>query len=302
MSTRRTFLATALAPLAAAQSKGPVVDTHIHLFSPDQERFPYHPNATYRPEPASLAEYSAFVQQAGIDHTIIVHPEPYQDDHRYLEYCFENEPSPMFFKGTCLFDPTNPDTLKKMPELVERNPNRIVALRIHCNRERGEPPTTSGAIRDRDLTHEMIRHTIRTAHSLGLAIQFHIIPAHAQQVHFIAAMFPNVTFIIDHLARSGFGTPAEYADVLEMSRLPNVIMKFSGVRYSSRSEHPYRDVRALVRQTYNAFGPERMIWGGLGKSMEDHLLQKEVFEETFAFISEAERSKIRGENAMRLFW
>ncbi|MCP5117567.1 MAG: hypothetical protein GY953_42635, partial [bacterium] len=76
MPTRRTFLATALAPLATAQSATPVVDTHIHLFSPNLERFPFHPNATYRPEPASLADYSAFVAQAGIDHTIIVHPEP----------------------------------------------------------------------------------------------------------------------------------------------------------------------------------------------------------------------------------
>ena len=46
-----------------------------------------------------------FAKEAAIDHAVIVHPEPYQDDHRYLEYCFSREPAKGFFKGTCLFDP-----------------------------------------------------------------------------------------------------------------------------------------------------------------------------------------------------
>ena len=115
-------------------------------------------------------------------------------------------------------------------------------------------------------------------------------------------MFPEATFIIDHLARSGFGTPAEYARILEMATLPNVIMKFSGVRYSSRADYPYRDVRPLICQTYDAFGPDRMIWGGLGKNIDDYKLQRDLFEESFAFISEAEKAKVRGSTAMRLFW
>ena len=26
--------------------------------------------------------------EARLNHTVLVHPEPYQDDHRYIEYCF----------------------------------------------------------------------------------------------------------------------------------------------------------------------------------------------------------------------
>ncbi len=25
--------------------------------------------------------------EGGVDHAVVVHPEPYQDDHRYLEHC-----------------------------------------------------------------------------------------------------------------------------------------------------------------------------------------------------------------------
>jgi predicted TIM-barrel fold metal-dependent hydrolase len=301
--TRRNVLraaAAALAAPAAPSAAAPVVDTHIHLFDP--QRFPYHPQATYRPPAAPLAEYSSFVRQAGIDHTVIVHPEPYQDDHRYLEHCFANEPSPGFFKGTCLYDPIAPATAGRMAELAARNPGRIVALRIHTTRERGVPPTTSGAIRDRDLTHPAVRQTIRAAHKLGLVIQMHMIPVHAPQIHALAAEFPETTFLLDHLARSGFGTPAEFAQVLEMARLRNVWMKFSAVNYSSREPHPHRDTRALVRHVYHSFGPDRMVWGGLGHSMKEYMERREIFEESFQFISEAERAKIRGGNAMRLYW
>lgn len=300
--SRRNLLAGAASVVARAASESPVIDTHIHLFAADQRRFPYHPQATYRPEPAPLEDYLPFAREAGLDGVVIVHPEPYQDDHRYLEYCFANEPSKLFFKGTCLFDPIDPATPARMEELVRRNPGRIVALRIHVNRERGVAPTISGPIRDRDLKHPQMRATWKKAHELGLAIQMHIIPVHAPEVRALAEEFSGTKVIIDHLARSGFGTPAEYAQVLEMGRLGNVIMKYSAVRYSSREDYPHRDVRALVRLTYDAFGPDRMIWGGLGRTMEEFRRQRALFEEMFAFASERDRAKIRGANARRLFW
>src|SRR5437870_2662715 len=96
--TRRSWLAGALGTAAfASRPKGVLVDTHVHLFDP--EKFPYHPQATYKPPAEPLEAYLKVVKEAGIDHTIVVHPEPYQDDHRYLEYCFEHEPSRGFFKG-----------------------------------------------------------------------------------------------------------------------------------------------------------------------------------------------------------
>ena len=102
--TRRGWMAStaALTALRASASAGaPLIDTHVHLFL---RGFPYHANAGYRPPAQTLGSYLAFAEAAHLDHVVVVHPEPYQDDHRYLEYCFAHEPSPGFFKGTCLFD------------------------------------------------------------------------------------------------------------------------------------------------------------------------------------------------------
>lgn len=302
--TRRTLLAAAAAAAlpGATRPNGVLIDTHIHLFADDQSRFPYHAQAVYKPPPQPLAPYTKFIAESKIAHTIIVHPEPYQDDHRYLEYCFANEPSKGFFKGTCLYDPIDPKTPARMAELIRRNPNRIVALRVHANRAFDKPPTTSGAIRERDFRHPQMRATWAAAHKLGLAIQAHFIPCWGPQIGELAARFPDMPVILDHLARAGQGTPQEYGEVLKLAKLPRVYMKFSGWRYSSRQEHPFRDAKPLVRRTYDAFGPDRMIWGGLGHDMTAFAKAIEVFETQFDFLAEADKAKIRGQNAAQLLF
>ena len=289
-------------PLAgAARPSGLLIDTHIHLFAADQERFPYHKNAPYQPPAADLEDYKPFVRQAKIDHVVIVHPEPYQDDHRYLEHCFQQEPSPGFFKGTCLFDPLAPDTPLRMEALVKKHPGRIVALRVHQMHGRDEQPWTSGAIKNRDIEAPHMKRLWRKAGDLGLAIQVHFTPWHAPRIANLARQFPDVRVVLDHLGRAGMGSAANYQEVLKLATLPNTVMKFSGWRYSSKQDHPYADAKPVVRRAYDAFGPDRMIWGGLGKSMEDFAKAVEVFELMLDFASEPDRAKIRGLTAKKLY-
>ena len=225
--TRRELLAGALAAapaLRAARPEGTLIDTHIHLFDPKQ--FPFAPLATYQPPPELLENYVKFVAAARIQHTIVVHPEPYQDDHRYLEYCFAHEPSPGYFKGTCLFDPVAPETPARMEELARRHKGRIVGMRIHEMLAPGAPPSTSGAIKDRDMQSPAMENTWRKAQQLGMAIQMHFLPHFAPQIGALARKFPNVPVILDHLARAGQGTPADYEEVLRLARIPRVYMKY----------------------------------------------------------------------------
>ena len=44
-----------------------------------------------------------------------------------------------------------------------------------------------------------------------------------------------------------------------------------------------------------------MIWGGLGYKLADFERAVSLFEEMFDFASEADRAKIRGRNAAKLF-
>lgn len=289
LPTRRTFL------LAAAGTAAEPIDTHIHLFDP--KRFPYHPAATYAPRAETLDSYAPFAARA-LSHAVIVHPEPYQDDHRYLEYCFQAEPRPGFFKGTCLFDGTDPATAERMAALNRKWPGRIVALRVHATNATVQP---DGPIRDRDLGHPQMAKTWTAAAKLGLAIQMHMTPRWAPAVERLVDQTPGVRVVIDHLCRYGQGTQAEYEDVLRLGRKPGVYMKFSGLNYSSKQPPPHADLGPLCRNIHAAFGPDRIIWGGVGMNAADYEKQKSAFDTLWAFLPVAERQKIRYGNAARLY-
>lgn len=300
------MLALAMGAVSAgAAATPPVVDAHIHLFDP--KRAAYHPLAPYRPAAQTLESYNAFVHETGISHAVIVQPEPYQDDHRYLEYCFAHEPSPNFFKGTCLFDPILSNTPARMEALMKKNPGRIVALRIHEVRKKGVPPSyldpklPPTPIKERNLQAPAMKDTWRKAHALGLAIEMHFVPHFAPQIGELTAQFPGITVILDHLARAGQGTAAEFEEVLKLVKYPGVVMKYSGVEYSSQAPYPYMDAQATVQRVFNTFGADRIIWGGLGYTRAEFDKQNKLFDLMFESASAAERAKIRGLNAVKLF-
>ncbi|MFN0103786.1 MAG: amidohydrolase family protein [Bryobacteraceae bacterium] len=281
--------------LSAAVNDPNPIDTHIHLFEP--KRFPYHPAATYQPPAETLDNYGPFAAKV-LSHCIIVHPEPYQDDHRYLEYCFQNEPRKGFFKGTCLFDAFDPQTPARMAALCRKWPNRIVALRVHATKKQTE---AGGAIRDRDLADPRMAQTWAAAAKLGLAIQMHMIPMWAPAVGKLVARTPGVKVVIDHLCRYSQGTPAEYEEVLKLGASPGVYMKFSGLSYSSKQPPPHADLQPLCRRIHQAFGAEKIVWGGLGKNAPDYEKQNRSFETVWSFLSPADRQRIRHGNAAKLY-
>jgi len=317
---RRAFLGTCVAGLAAcggpdpeaesptesslieaAKLAGPLIETHLHLFSVDRERFPLHPDAPYQPEPFGLEAYNAFVEQTGLAHCVIVHPEPYQDDHSYLEYCFENEPSEGFFKGTCLFDTYDEETPDRMAALVESNPGRIKALRIHAMNPPGEEPTAEGPIKNRDLSDPRVLECWKAATELGLAIQMHFLPHHAPEIAALIEKSPETTVILDHLGRAGMGTDEDYEQVVALAEHPKTYMKLSGLPYSSEEGYPFLDAKPIVRQAFEAFGADRMIWGGLGHTADELARNLEMLNQLLDFASDEDKAKIRGLTAESLY-
>jgi len=131
----------------------------------------------------------------------------------------------------------------------------------------------------------------------------HFIPHYAPQIGDLATKFQDMPIILDHLARPGQGTVAEYNEVVRLAELPRVYMKFSqaGVQSSSKQGYPYLDAKPIVKRVYEAFGADRIIAGGLGGSRESFEKFVELLEIMFDFTPEADRAKIRGLNAKKLF-
>lgn len=268
-----------------------VVDTHLHCFSGPNARFPYHQRAPYRPDAAATPEHLlACMDDAGVDFAIVVHPEPYQDDHRYLEHCLSVGGQRL--KGTCLFFADRPGSVGSMEELVKRNGDRIVAARIHAYAPHRLPPFGTPQLRD----------YWRSAAELGLAVQLHFEPRYAPGFEPLIKEFSDTTVIIDHLGRPMQGTIAEHDVVVRWSRFDNTIMKVSSIPDQNR--YPHRDVRPVIRRLTDAYGAERMIYGGgfnaaaTGESYRAYRLQ---VSELLGHLSASDRAKILGGTAAKRF-
>jgi predicted TIM-barrel fold metal-dependent hydrolase len=279
---------------AAGDAKAiPVIDTHLHCFAGKQNKqFPYHARAPYRPEVAATPEHLLqCMDGAGVDYAVVVHPEPYQDDHRYLEHCLDVGKNRL--KGTCLFFCDRPGSLDKMAGLVKRQPGRIIAARLHAYAPRRLPPF------DRP---ELIRKLWKTAADLGLAMQLHFEPRYAAALEAYIKEFLKTTVIIDHLGRPFQGTPKEHAVVVRWARFKNTIMKIASLPAQDR--YPHRKIGPVIKQLTDAYGAERMIYGGGFNAQATPVSYRNYREKVaglLAHLSAGDLVKILGGTAARVY-
>jgi predicted TIM-barrel fold metal-dependent hydrolase len=291
---RRAFLATAPALVFAASAQAAkrslVVDTHLHCFAgAKDERFPYHKDGPYQPvAPATPEHLLECMAGAGVDRAIVVHPEPYQDDHRYLEHCLAVGKDKL--KGTCLFFADRPDSVKRMRELVKKA--QLVAARIHAYNPDRLPP----------FEKPELRTFWKAVGELDLAVQLHFEPRHAPGFTKLIEEFSGIPVLVDHLGRPFQGTDREHAVVLGWSKYKNVTMKLSSV--PDRNAFPHRDPTKVVRQLTDAFGADRLMYGGgYGPTATgaSYRAERERVAGFLAHLSESDRAKIFGGTAARLF-
>lgn len=262
-----------------------IVEWNAHMFSSDTARYPFHPNAAYVPARERwladpLATYLEHMKQYQIDRAVIVHPEPYGDDHSLVLDCLDRVPD--IIKGTSLFYPRDPDAVKKMEDLVARQP-RIVGTRFHAVTEK---KTYLDSFDD-----DNVRAMWGRAGELGLIVELHIGPLYAQEVGRAIADNPETTVLIDHVAEPQTGTPEQYEDVLALAQYPNVYMKMSGLNHFTTEEEPFLDTKPLVQRVAAAWGPDRLVWSS-GDPAKVHALLDNW--------SEADRAKVLGGTLARL--
>jgi hypothetical protein len=138
---RRAFLAAAagavamLNPLPAMSAndgakRAPIIDTHVHVWSGDQERFPfahpYDPNFKGPPIAATVELLLKEMDEFGISHCVLVQMINHGWDNRYLVQRLKEHPKR--FRGQGLIDPTDPKVAEKLDYWFER--------RSHSSRQR----------------------------------------------------------------------------------------------------------------------------------------------------------------------
>jgi predicted TIM-barrel fold metal-dependent hydrolase len=288
MITRRDFLATAAASVSVVASRVPVVDTHLHCFAGRTDtRFPYHEKAPYTPDAATPEHLLKCMAGAGVDFAVVVHPEPYQDDHRYLEHCLAVGKGKL--KGTCLLFAEREDSPKRLAALAKKLP--LVAARIHAYCEDRLPP----------FGQPELRAFWKAIGDAGLAVQLHFEPRWADGFEPLIREFKEVRVFVDHRGRPFQGTQKEHDRVIGWSKYPNVAMKLSSV--PNRGTYPHRDPQPVVKRLTEAFGADRLMYGGgftAGSTPASYRAERDRVASLLAHLTDVDRAKILGGTATKL--
>lgn len=262
-----------------------IIEWNVHMFHADTERYPFHPQAVYEPKPAAraadpLRDYLAHMAEHKIDRAVLVHPEPYGDDHRLVLEYLEKEPER--FRATSLFYPKDPDAPAKLAALVTQQP-KIISTRFHALRGKTQYLDSFDDPGVRALWDSAAQH--------NLIVELHIGPDYAAQAARRIAEYPHTPVLVDHLAEPHTASAVEFADVIELARFDNVYMKLSGLNHFAQDAPLYTSAKPFTRLVAQAFGPNRMVWGsGTPDIVDAHL----------DFWNEQERARVKGLNLQAL--
>jgi predicted TIM-barrel fold metal-dependent hydrolase len=232
----------------------PVVDTHMHAWTTDWDQYPFsppepaHPQAATRPPADSntAEEILEMTTRHGVDFTILVQVRYYGWDNRYLADCLRRHPGKFAAQG--LIDPRDPAAADRLAFWMREH--GFAGVRLSPSYDREAEWLDS---RESDPLW-------RRAEELGAVFNFLIREEQLPQLETMAARFPGVPVVVDHMGYPDI--TGDTAHLLRLARLPNVSVKVTEFyNHSNTKEYPYADVLPTVRRVYDAFGPQRLLWG-----------------------------------------
>lgn len=294
-------LATSAAVPARAADKPPIIDTHMHVWSDDLERYPFaHPyDKDYQPPkiPASLEILRKEMDESGVTHCVLVQTICHGWDNRYLVHCLEADRKR--FRGQGLIDPTDPKVADKLEFWMTKH--RLSGMRFSPIYYEGKDDWLGGQ-----------DELWKKAEELKAIFNYFIATAQLPRLEDRIRRYPKVRIVIDHLARIDLKAKdplPEFEKLLALAKYANVWVKVSELCIISPSEkYPYKDTFPWLRRMFDAFGPDRLMWGtgfpGATRAQAGRpSLQQELdlIGKEINFFSAADREKILGRNAAKLW-
>jgi L-fuconolactonase len=264
-----------------------IVDAHAHVWKHD----PAFPWATPRPPAADATPEMllALMEKHGVARTVLVQVIHYRWDNRFVAAAVRAYPR--HFAAVARVNPEDPAAPEHLARLVEVDGFRGVRL----------SPAA-------DASGDWIRGPLMPplfARCQALRVPMTILttPGRLADVGALAARFPELTIVIDHMADTPVGDPAALAPLLGLARYARVLVKISHAPWLSAEPYPHRDTHTQIQRLHAAFGASRLLWATDWPLVEDHggYANALGLVEELAFLSEDDRRAILGGNATRIW-
>jgi predicted TIM-barrel fold metal-dependent hydrolase len=270
-----------------------IIDTHAHIYSPDERKYPPIDNPLRVPGgKGSLEDLRRESSQNGVKGVCLIQTSTfYRFDNRYI--CDSAVAAKGWAAGVCTLDPDDPHS----PGLLKH-----YALKYGIRGMRSIPA------RDGRLDHPGVRGLWKAAIEAGLIINVLIGREKAPELERMLAAFPKLRVVLDHCLnlKAGPDMQATLDAVLRLSKFPNLHAKLTFLPTGSLSGYPCDDMHAPCLKIVEAYGAGRCVWGSdfpceLWTPRVTYTEHLRIFQNVLPLPDQA-RVQILGETARRLWF
>ena len=226
-----------------------IVDSHTHIWINDPA-FPWPETLTPPfPEDHTAEMLLQLMATNGVDRTVLVHPIHYLWDNRYVLYAAGKYPAKFMAAGR-----VNPEDPAAPDHLTEWTEQGLHGVRLSPSVD-ASGDWFKGPLMD---------PLFARAQSLGVPLLLLTGPSRLDDLVPLLDKHPELDVVIDHMAHAHEPEGREgevLSRLLNLARYPRVYVKISHTWAVSAQRYPWKDTHAAVEQTYQAFGPRRIMWG-----------------------------------------
>lgn len=244
------------------------IDAHSHIWTPDTGHYPLAPGfrrANMEPASFTVQELLKQCEPSGVNRVVLIQMSFYGHDNRYMLDAIKTYPGK--FSGVAVIDQNSKDPSAEMRELKKQG---VRGFRIYPK----DMPF------ERWLDGDGLRAMFKTGGEENLNMCCLIDPNALPALGRACKDFPDTPVVIDHLCRigvSGKVEPAEVKALCDMAKHKRVTVKVSAFYALGKKKPPYLDLGPMIKQVYDAFGPDRLMWAtDCPYQVVDHTYQQSI--------------------------
>ncbi len=273
------------------------IDAHSHVWTPDTAHYPLAAGfrrAIMQPPSFTVEELQTEMKEVGVNRVVLIQMSFYGYDNSYMLDTIERFPGQ--FAGVAVIDQNGLHPEVRMGRLKKQG---VTGFRIYP--------------KDQPVAHWLDNEGLRKMFAYGAKEQLNmcclIDPDALPALDKTCREFPDTPVVIDHLCRIGVDGTVHEADVkalCNMAQHKQVTGEdFRVLRGAGKKKPPYTDLAPLIRQVYDAYGPERLMWAtDCPFQVVDHTYRQsfDLIAKNLDFLSADDKEWILGKTAQRVFF
>jgi predicted TIM-barrel fold metal-dependent hydrolase len=222
----------------------PMIDAHVHVYKHDPA-YPYAAGANPPAQDAPVEDLIKLMRANGVERTVLVQVIHYKWDNRYLGSVLKQYPGK--FQGVCRVNPEDPAA-----------PDQLSALTAQGFR--GVRLSPADGVEGEWISGPLMPQLWGRCSQLKVPMTVLAPVTRLANLVPLIESNPDLTVVIDHMADCPLDRTDERTILPSLARYPNVFVKISDMWSLSQEAYPYADAQDMVKQLYESFGAQRLMW------------------------------------------